>query len=74
MNINAETTLGKMDNGSKSGAKEEVFNIGKREPGHMRWKKIQEHQANCIVQVQHIFYKSWRYHECLPAKSTTEQH
>lgn len=36
MNINAETTLGKMDNGSKSGAKEEVFNIGKREPGHMR--------------------------------------
>ena len=37
-----------MGNGSKNGAKEEVFNIGKRSKTH-EIKKIQENQSDCIV-------------------------
>lgn len=62
----------KIDNGSKNRAREEVFNIGEREPGHRRQrrKKIQEKQADCIVRAWHVFHESGHHHECLPAKPT----
>lgn len=52
--------LGKMDNGSKNGAREEIFNMEKESQDicNRERKKIQENQANCVVQVLYISHKS----------------
>lgn len=48
-----------MDNRSKNGAREEVFNAGKREPGHMKYRKQENSGKSGQVHCSNVEHISW---------------